>query len=130
MKRVHLDADFLVKAVSTSGDERSRLLKIAGDETPIGMSVIAWYEFVRGPRTPEQLALASVLVEEDDVIAFDSALAQTAGETFRRLGSPRRRANDIAIGTTAAAQGAILWTLNGEDFAGIPNLELGPEPQT
>jgi predicted nucleic acid-binding protein len=43
------------------------------------------------------------------------------------LGSPRRRANDIAIGTTAAADEAELWTLNAGDFDGIPNLRLGPE---
>ena len=126
MKPVHLDADFLIKAVSTGGDERSRLLRLVGKSTPVGMSVVAWYEFSRGPRPPEQLALASLVVEEDDLVAFDAAVAQAAAETFRRLGSPRRRANDIAIGTTAAARGAILWTLNGDDFAGIPELELGP----
>jgi len=123
---VHLDTDFLIKAVSTGGDERSRLLRLVGRNTPVGMSVVAWYEFARGPRTPEQLALASLVIEEDDLVAFDAAVAQAAAETFRRLGSPRRRASDIAIGTTAAAQGAILWTLNRNDFVGIPELELGP----
>ncbi len=126
MTPVHLDTDFLIKAVSTGGDERSRLLRLVGNNTPVGMSVVAWYEFARGPRSPEQLALASLVIEEDDLVAFDAAVAQAAAETFRRLGSPRRRANDIAIGTTAAAQGAILWTLNRDDFVGIPELELGP----
>ncbi len=51
-----------------------------------------------GPRTPEQLALASLVVEEDDRVAFDAAVAQAA----------------------------ILWTLNRGDFVGIPALELGP----
>ncbi|MGH8311320.1 MAG: hypothetical protein ACRETX_16185, partial [Steroidobacteraceae bacterium] len=80
MMRVHLDADFLVKAVSTSGDERTRLLELVSQEVPLGMSAIAWYEFARGPRTPEQLALASLVVDEDDVVAFDAMLAQKAGE--------------------------------------------------
>ncbi len=128
MRCVHLDVDFLVKAVSTRGDERLRLLDLVDQDTPVGMSAIAWYEFARGPRTPEQLALASMVIEEDDVVAFDTVLAQTAAETFRRLGSPRRRANDIAIGTTAAAAGAVLWTLNRDDFADVSDLELGPEP--
>ena len=126
MTLVHLDTDFLVKAVSTAGNERARLLVLAGQETSIAMSVIAWYEFARGPRTPEQLALASMFIEEDDVVAFDAVLAQIAAETFRRLGSPRRRANDIAIGTTAAAERAILWTLNAQDFVGVPELQVGP----
>jgi predicted nucleic acid-binding protein len=123
---VHLDTDFLVKAVSAAGKERRSLLALVDGDTPLGMSAVAWYEFARGPRTPEQLALASMLVEEDDLVAFDATLALASAETFRRLGSPRRRANDIAIGITAVASGAILWTLNPDDFAGIPNLALGP----
>jgi predicted nucleic acid-binding protein len=92
------------------------------------MSAVAWYEFTRGPRTPEQLALASMVIDEDDVVAFDAVVAQDAAATFRRLGSPRRRANDIAIGTAAVAEAATLWTLNPDDFAGVPGLELGPDP--
>lgn len=127
MKAVHLDTDFLVKAVSTGGEERRRLLELVDGDRSVGMSALAWYEFARGPRTPEQLALASLVIEEDDVVALDGSLALAAAQTFRRLGSPRRRANDIAIGTTAAAARAVLWTLNHGDFAGIPDLELGPD---
>lgn len=123
---VHLDSDYLIKAVSTAGPERNQLVALLDDESQVGMSAVAWYEFIRGPRTPEQLALASLVLEEDDVVPFDPAIAEVAAETFRRLGGPRRRANDIAIGTTAALLGATLWSLNREDFAGIPNLELGP----
>lgn len=126
MRPVHLDADFLVKAAATACPERVLLLQLAEQDAPIGMSAIAWYEFVRGPRTPEQLALAGAIIDDEDVVAFDAAIAQAAAETFRRLGSPRRRANDIAIGTTAAAEGAVLWTLNRDDFADVPELELGP----
>lgn len=126
MTVVHLDTDFLVKAVSTAGPEREELLALVEEDTPIGMSVISWCEFARGPRTAEELALASMVVEEDDIVPFDAALALRAAETFRRLGSPRRRANDIAIGTTAAVHGAVLWTLNEADFVGIPDLHLGP----
>jgi predicted nucleic acid-binding protein len=126
MTRIHLDADFFIKAVSAPGLERDRLFDAAESDALIQMSVIAWYEFARGPRTPEHLALASLVVEEEDVLPFDAHLAQVAAETFRRLGSPRRRANDIAIGPTAAADEAELWTLNASDFEGVPNLRLGP----
>jgi predicted nucleic acid-binding protein len=51
-------------------------------------------------------------------------LAERAGEEFRRLGSPRRRAADVAIGVTAASYGAILLTCNHGDFEGISQLEL------
>ena len=51
-----------------------------------------WHEFSRDPRTPEQLATVRALFAEDGVIPFSELLAATAAEVFRRLGSPRRRA--------------------------------------
>jgi predicted nucleic acid-binding protein len=60
----------------------------------------------------------------DGVVPFDETLAAQAAEVFRRLGSPRRRSADIAIGVTAAATSAVLLTRNARDFAGIPDLEL------
>jgi hypothetical protein len=81
-------------------------------------------EFCRGPRLPEQIAVARSLFAADGVVPFDESLAAHAAEVFRRLGSPRRRAADIAIGVTAAATAAVLVTRNARDFAGIPDLEL------
>jgi predicted nucleic acid-binding protein len=121
--RFHLDTDFLVYALSVPGRERRRLRELADSEAEIGMSAVAWYEFARGPRTPEQLAVARSFLGDDGVVAFDETLAGQAAEVFRRLGSPRKRAADVAIGVTAAAQGATLLTRNARDFAGVPGLE-------
>lgn len=85
---------------------------------------MAWYEFSRGPRTPEQLAVARSFFGEEGVLPFSESLAALAAEAFRRLGSPRRRAADVAIGVTAAVHDATLLTRNGRDFAGIPDLSL------
>ncbi len=41
--RVHLDTDFLVFALSTSGPERQRLLALAQSNAEIEMSAVAWY---------------------------------------------------------------------------------------
>lgn len=122
--RVHLDTDFLVFALSESGPERRRLRAAAASEAVLQISAVAWYEFARGPRTPEQLAVARSLFPEDGVIAFSEALADHTAEIFRRLGSPRRRAADVAIGVTAATMGALLLTRNARDFAGIPDLHV------
>jgi predicted nucleic acid-binding protein len=122
--RVHLDTDFLVYALSTSGPERRRLNELADSDAEIQVSAVAWYEFTRGPRTPEQLAVARSFFFEDGVVPFSEELAGIAGDVFRRLGSPRRRAADVAIGVTAAALGAVLLTRNRGDFAGIPGLEV------
>ena len=121
--RFHLDTDFLVTALSRSGPERARLMELAASEAEIQISAIAWYEFSRGPRTPDQLAVARSFFFEDGIIPFSEELASVSGEVFRNLGSPRRRAADIAIGVTAVSMGATLLTLNPSDFAGIPHLQ-------
>ncbi len=122
--RIHLDTDFLVFALSRVGPERIRLGELAESDAEIQISAVAWYEFSRGPRTPEQLAVARSFFFEDGVVPFSEELALLAAEVFRSLGSPRRRAADVAIGVTAATMGACLLTRNAGDFAGIPHLEL------
>ena len=123
---IHLDTDFLVHALAHTGPERRRLLAAADEEADIRMSAVAWYEFSRGPRTPEQLAVARTLLGDDGVIPFDGELAARAAEVFRMLGSPRKRAADVAIGVTAATVSALLLTRNRRDFACIPGLRMDP----
>jgi len=120
--RYHLDTDFIVYALSSPGPERRRLRALAESDAEIQMSAVAWYEFCRGPRTPEQLAVARSFLGEEGVVAFGEPLEAEAADVFRRLGSPRRRAADVAIGVTAAIHEAVLVTRNARDFAGIPSL--------
>ena len=86
--RLHLDTDFLVYALASTGPERQRLSEIADSEHEIEMSAVAWYEFSRGPRTPEQLAVARTFFAEDGIVPLSEELAALAGEVFRSLGSP------------------------------------------
>jgi predicted nucleic acid-binding protein len=122
--RYHLDTDFLIYASSSRGKERRRLLDIVKGEAELEISSIAWYEFCRGPRTPEQIAVARDIFGPDGIVAFTQTLAEAAADQFRKLGSPRRRAADIAIGIVALSREATLVTRNARDFAGIEGLEL------
>lgn len=122
--RVHLDTDFLVVALSSAGKARRDLMALADSEHELQISAVAWYEFARGPRTPEQLGVARALFGDDGIIPFSDDLASIAADVFRSLGSPRKRAADVAIGVTASTCGARLYTRNRRDFAGIPGLEL------
>jgi len=122
--RVHLDTGFLVRALSSQGRERRRLLELAASSAEMQMSSLAWYEFARGPRTPEQMAVARSLFDEDGIIPFSDDLAERAAEIFRQLGSPRRRSTDVAIGVTALEMRALLLSCNADDFAGIPGLKI------
>lgn len=51
------------------------------------MSAVAWFEFSRGPRTPEQLAVARSFFFDDGIVAFTEDIALRAAEVFRALGS-------------------------------------------
>ena len=121
---VHLDTDFLVHALAASGPERRKLLEVAESGRTIEISAVAWYEFSRGPRTPEQLATARAFFTDDGIVPFSEQLARASAEVFRQLGSPRRRTADVAIGVTAASRRATLISCNARDFAGIPGLDL------
>jgi hypothetical protein len=55
---IHLDTDFLIYALSQTGAERNRLRRAAESEAVLQISAVAWYEFSRGPRLPEQIAVA------------------------------------------------------------------------
>ncbi len=96
--RFHVDTDFLVYALSQPGPERRRLTRLAESDAEIQISAVAWYEFSRGPRTPEQLAVARALFGPDGVVALSEELADLAADVFRRLKAPRRRAADVVIG--------------------------------
>jgi predicted nucleic acid-binding protein len=122
--RAHLDTDFLVYALSTRGPERERLVELAESDGEVQISAVAWYEYCRGPRTPEQIAVARSFFLDDGIVPFSEELAGRAAEAFRHLGSPRRRAADVAIGVTAAAMSAVLLTRNASDFRGIEGLEI------
>lgn len=123
--RYHVDNDVLVYACAGVGPDRRCLLRLVdSDDAELGISAVAWYEFCRGPRTGEQLAVARAFFGDEGISAFDERIAARAGEVFRLLGSPRKRGADIAIGVTAAVADAVLLTRNRRDFVGIPDLRL------
>lgn len=122
--RFHLDTDFFVYALVVAGPERRRLRELNESGAELKMSAIAWYELSRGPRTPAQLAVARDALDDDGVVPFDAPTAERAADLFRALGSPRKRAQDIAIAATAIAAGATLLSRNARDFRGIDGLSL------
>lgn len=78
--RYHLDTDFMLKAISSKGPEQSLLRRLSNSDAVIEISAIAWYEFCRGPRVPEQEALARSYLETDGIIAFDEDVAAQAAD--------------------------------------------------
>ena len=123
--RYHLDTDFLVLAtIERRGPEHTRLLALLASEAFIEISAIAWYEFVRGPRTPEALAVARSLFGEAGIIPFDETVAERAGLIFRQSKATRRRAADLAIAAHAIGRRAVLLTHNPRDYADLEGLTV------
>lgn len=120
----HLDTDFLVHGLAGTGPERRKLVEVLESPEEVEISAIVWYEYSRGPRTVEQLAVARTIFSQDGIVPFTAPIAVATAEMFRKLGSPRRRAADIAIGITAVMRGATLITRNVRDFAGIDGLKV------
>ena len=88
------------------------------------LPALVLYEWLRGPRTPEELALQEVLFPPESVIAFGSREAAVSAQLYRAVRRPRGRELDLAIAACAITRETPLWTLNISDFEDIPNLRL------
>jgi predicted nucleic acid-binding protein len=122
VSRFHLDTDFLIRALTRAGAERARLGALLASDAELEMSALAWYEFERGPRTPEQLAVGRRMVGAQGILAFDEERAAQAAELFRLLAGRKRHGVDIAIAAAALERDATLLTCNARDYAGIEGL--------
>lgn len=124
MNRFHLDTDFLIRALARAGPERERLSGLLDSDAEVEMSALAWYEFERGPRSPEQLAVGRRVIRPEGILAFDEARAGRAAELFRKLSGSKRHGVDIAIAAVALERAATLLTCNARDYADIEGLIL------
>lgn len=119
---IHLDTSVLIDALT--GPQRSgprmRQLIEAGER--ISFCSIVFFEWRRGPRTPEELSDQEALFPTS--IPFGPAEALIAASSYVAVKRARSREIDIAIAACAIAHKAELWTLNAEDFRDIPNLTL------
>ena len=88
------------------------------------LPTVVLYEWWRGPRTPEELAIQEVLFPVEFAIDFGPKEAEIAARIYRQASRARAREMDIAIAACAIAREAPLWTMNSVDFAGIPDLTL------
>ncbi len=121
---IHLDTSVLVDALS--GPLRSapalRAAIAAGERIEISSLVL--YEWLRGPRRPEEVAAQEALLPRAAAAPFGSPEARVAAELYRAVARPRGREIDLAIAACAIVRGARLWTLNAGDFRGVPRLQL------
>jgi predicted nucleic acid-binding protein len=90
----------------------------------IELSALALYEWVRGPRSAQELIVQEALFPAEPAAVFGAREAAIAASLYRRVRKPRGREIDLAIAACAIARDASLWTLNPRDFSDIPDLKI------
>ncbi len=111
---IHLDTSFLIRALDAGSTQDRRLRGWISDGVTLGMSAVAWTEFLCGPLPSATLALA------DDLIgprrAFTTGDATLAARMFNETGRRRGSLLDCMIAATALGEGARIATVNVKDF--------------
>ena len=119
-----LDTSFLVDALTGKKASAPALMQVLGQGEQITLSSIVLYEWLRGPRSPAEVASQEALFPSGSAVSFNAADARLSADIYRSLKRARTREADIAIAATAIRHEAHLWTLNPKDFADIPGLSL------
>ena len=88
------------------------------------LPALVLYEWLRGPRRPEELAAQEALFPRESAVAFTFQEAAHAASIYGRIRKPRGREIDLAIAACALVRNARLWTLNLSDFLDIPDLQV------
>ena len=111
---IHLDASFLIRALAegTPQDRRLRAWLAAGEA--LGMSAVAWAEFLCGPVEATDLELVERVVH--DRAPFGEAEAALAARLFNESGRRRGSLADCMIAASAMRAGVPLATENPKDF--------------
>jgi predicted nucleic acid-binding protein len=121
---IHLDTSVLVDAFTGPRRSLSRFEKVTRDGEVVTFCTIVLYEWLRGPRTDDEVETVSAFFQTERVAPFREREAKTAAALYRRVKRARQRQADLAIAACAIEQGATLWTLNAEDFDDVPGLTL------
>jgi len=111
---IHLDTSFLIRALTRGSREDTRLRGWIGANEPLGMSTVAWAEFLCGPVDKAALSVAAVVIERQS--RFTGEMATIAARLFNGSGRRRGTMVDCMIAATALAEEAAVATSNLDDF--------------
>ncbi len=121
---IHLDTSILVDALTGRRRSAWALRRVIEQGERIAVSTIVLYEWLRGPRLPQELTAQEELVPREAATPFGAQEAVLAAELYGKVRRPRGREIDLAIAACALAAAAAFWTLNTDDFRDVPDLRL------
>ncbi len=121
---IHLDTSVLVDALSGPQRSATQLRDLFDAHERISISTLVLFEWLRGPRIPQELAAQDLLFPGREAIPFGSDEAELAASLYGSVRRGRGREIDLAIAACAIMHDASLWTLNIADFEDIPGLWL------
>ena len=118
-----VDTSVLIDSLSgKASTKKLRSLLEKGERMLIPTLVL--YEWLRGPRTPEELQAQEALFPSESAVAFGPEEAAQAAKLYRIMKRSRGREIDLAIAACALVRDAEVWTLNPSDFSDVPRLRL------
>ncbi|MGH9457642.1 MAG: type II toxin-antitoxin system VapC family toxin [Thermoanaerobaculia bacterium] len=119
-----IDTSALVESFSGLAGAGRALRSLIDSGERIVLPSIVLYEWLRGPRREQELALQEEIFPSEEAVPFGAAEARRAAALYRSMGRARGREIDLAIAAVALVRDASLWTLNRADFEDIPDLRL------
>jgi predicted nucleic acid-binding protein len=119
-----LDTSVLIASLTADRTLFPQLRGVMASGETVRIPTLVIFEWLRGPRTVEELTDLKDLFPPPDVIDFGVEEATLGADLYRAVKRARSREIDIAIAACAIRHKAQLWTLNRADFADIPGLRL------
>jgi predicted nucleic acid-binding protein len=121
---IHLDTSVLVASLAGARPAAAALRAALEAGERVQLSTLVLYEWLRGPRSPEELEAQELLFPRESAVPFGPTEAALASDLYRALRRPRARATDLSVAACAIVHGAALWTLDPEDLDDVPGLRL------
>ena len=121
---IFLDTSVLLDALTGPKASLSTLRSLLTAGERIALPSLVLYEWLRGPRTADELTDQEHLLPAPSAVPFTSEDAALGARLYRSARRARAREIDIAIAACVIRHEADLWTLHAADFEDIPELRL------
>ena len=122
-----IDTSVLIDGLSGAKLSAPAIRDAIAEGEEILLPALVLYEWLRGPRLSEELALQESLFPSKSAVSFDKEQAKVSADLYRSVRRARTREVDLAIAACALVHEARLWTLNRADFRDVPGIRLyGP----